>query len=76
MTAGRVPLKDQLFNRDKVVAVADRIQHAYPAFERRRFARSKGEKAQAGGGGTAAAVTPHFDVESRAPGGRVARDAW
>ena len=37
MTSRRVPLKDQLFNRDKVTAVATRIAGVHPPFERQRF---------------------------------------
>jgi 3-methyladenine DNA glycosylase AlkC len=37
MTTRRVPLKDQLFNRDKVSEVAARIERVHPAFRRRRF---------------------------------------
>lgn len=37
MTSGRVPLKDQLFNRDKVTFVATRIERVCPAFRRQPF---------------------------------------
>ena len=38
MTSRRVPLKDQRFNQDNVTCVATRIERAYSAFARRRFA--------------------------------------
>jgi 3-methyladenine DNA glycosylase AlkC len=37
VTTGRVLLKDQLFNRDKVTTVATRIACVHPAFARQRF---------------------------------------